>query len=374
MGSHRKPRTGLMERPVLGVSAAAALVTATLLTQTASADDGDIEEQRQRAESAKERAEEVRDRVDRLYQEAGTATQDYNKAEEEVEEQQQRVDTLLDEAAEAAEQVNESRRTLGSYAAAQYRHGAGGLSDTATLLLSTDPQSYFDQAHLLDRLGDREQEALNDFTANQQEAERASEEAGEALTELEEQEDELQEQKDTVQDKLAEARSLLDELTDEEEAAYEELERLEEEEAEREAREARQREQEQAEDDASGGSDASDSSLGAQAVAYAEDQLGKPYVWGATGPDSYDCSGLTQAAWRAAGVDIPRVTYDQVDYGTRISRGELQLGDLVFYYDDYSHVGIYAGNGQIIHAPKPGDVVKYESIDAMPVSAYVRVA
>lgn len=392
MGSHRKPRTGLLERPAarrgaIGVGAAA-LVSATLLSQSAHADDPDggaasLEEQRERAEAAAERAAHVRDEVDRLYREAGVATQRYNEAREEADEQQERVDRLLEAAAEATEDVNEARRALGAFAAAQYRHGGGGMPPTATLLLATDPQAYFSQSHALERLGERQQQALADFTVRQREAEERSEEASEALTELEEREAELQRQKEIVQNKLANAQALLDQLSEEEEAAYQELERLEREEAERRAREAQERrereqQQEQQQDagqDAGGGAaDGSYASLADQAIAFAEAQLGKPYVWGATGPDSYDCSGLTQAAWRAAGVEIPRVTWDQVTIGTQVTRDQLQPGDLVFFYDDISHVGLYVGDGQMIHAPKPGDVVKYESIDVMPIHSYVRPA
>ncbi len=397
MGSHRKPRTGLLDRPAarrgaIGVGAAA-LVSATLLSSSAYADDDDtpsIEEQRERANDARERAQEIRDEVDRLYQEAGTATQRFNEAEEDVEDQQDAVDDALDAAAQATEDVNEARRVLGSFAAAQYRHGGGGMPETATLLLSTDPRAFFDQSHALDRLGDQQQQALEDFETRQDTAGERSTDAAVALEELEDREATLQEEKDIVQGKLAEARQLLDDLTDEEQAAFDELERLEQEEAERQAREAEERRQQEAAEEAaqqeaeeaaqgdsgsSGGSaDGSYATLADQAIAFAEAQLGKPYVWGATGPDSYDCSGLTQAAWLAAGVEIPRVTWDQVNYGTSVTRDQLAPGDLVFFYDDISHVGLYIGDGQMIHAPKPGDVVKYESIDVMPIYGYVRPA
>jgi cell wall-associated NlpC family hydrolase len=95
-----------------------------------------------------------------------------------------------------------------------------------------------------------------------------------------------------------------------------------------------------------------------KAVAFAYAQLGKPYVWGATGPGSYDCSGLVQAAWAAAGVSIPRVTYDQWAALPHISSSSLQLGDLLFYNGE-GHVAIYVGNGYIIDAPRTGlDVEK----------------
>lgn len=388
MGSHRKPHAGLLEHRAARCGAvtvgAVTLASATLLTHSAHADDPpSIEEQRQRVDDARERAQEVRDRVDELYREAEVATQEYNEAQEKVEEQQQVVDDALDAAAQATEEANEARRTLGAFAAAQYRHGGGGLPQTATLLLATDPQAFFDQTHALDRLGDQQQHALDEYTARQAEAEEHSAAAEEELTELEERERELQEQKETVQQKLSEARELLDELTEEEQAELAELERLEEEEAERQRRLAEQRrreqqeQQEQAQQGGGGGggqADGSYASLAEQAIAFAEAQLDKPYVWGATGPDSFDCSGLTQAAWRAAGVELPRVTWDQVNAGTKVSREQALPGDLVFFYDDISHVGLYIGDGMMIHAPKPGDVVKYESIDTMPIHSFVRPA
>jgi cell wall-associated NlpC family hydrolase len=90
-----------------------------------------------------------------------------------------------------------------------------------------------------------------------------------------------------------------------------------------------------------------------QAVAFAYAQLGKPYVWGATGPDSFDCSGLAQAAWAAAGVAIPRDTYEQWAALPHIASSAIQPGDLL-YYDGVGHVAIYVGDGYIIDAPQTG--------------------
>ncbi len=87
-------------------------------------------------------------------------------------------------------------------------------------------------------------------------------------------------------------------------------------------------------------------------------QRGKPYVWAAGGPNSYDCSGLTAYAFRAAGIDLPHSSRAQSQMGQAVSRDQLQPGDLVFFYSPVSHVGIYIGNGQMVHAPTSGDVVK----------------
>ncbi|WP_328434123.1 C40 family peptidase [Streptomyces sp. NBC_00425] len=99
-----------------------------------------------------------------------------------------------------------------------------------------------------------------------------------------------------------------------------------------------------------------------KALAFARAQIGKPYVWGATGPGSYDCSGLAQAAWKAAGVTLPRSTRDQANAGVTVPLADARPGDLVFFYDDVSHVGVYIGNGMMIHSPKPGTYVREESV------------
>jgi cell wall-associated NlpC family hydrolase len=94
------------------------------------------------------------------------------------------------------------------------------------------------------------------------------------------------------------------------------------------------------------------------AVAYAYSQLGKPYAFATAGPDTFDCSGLTMAAWRAAGVSMPHYSGSQALLFPRVTFDQLRPGDLVFFYTDLHHVGIYIGNGQMIHAPQTGDVVK----------------
>jgi cell wall-associated NlpC family hydrolase len=95
-------------------------------------------------------------------------------------------------------------------------------------------------------------------------------------------------------------------------------------------------------------------------------QQGKPYVWAGAGPHSYDCSGLTQYAYRAAGIGLPHSSRAQATMGTPVSRDALQPGDLVFFYSPVGHVGMYIGNGQMVHAPRSGSVVKVVNLDYMP--------
>lgn len=379
MASHRKSRpTGTrvagIRTPAL---ATAALTSVALLSQTANATPSDD----------RPTLEEVEKKVDDLYRQAGSATEKYNAAKEKTAKQRKKVDGLLDDVAQRTQKLNDARQELGSFASAQYRTGAA-VPETATLLLADSPQDYFDQNQLMDRLTGRQKSAVDDYVTQQSETMKKRREATESLETLTESQNDLKTAKSTVQKKLATARELLSELTAEEKARLAAIEKKKQQEAARKAAElAKQQAEEAAErkrqeeaaqqqesDAGSGGTStgtgSSDSSTPGtstgtkadKAIAFARAQIGKPYVWGATGPDSYDCSGLTQAAWKAAGVTLPRVTYDQVNAGTTVPVSQAQPGDLVFFYDDISHVGLYIGDGMMIHAPKPGAYVREESI------------
>ena len=113
--------------------------------------------------------------------------------------------------------------------------------------------------------------------------------------------------------------------------------------------------------------------MGGPAVAYAKSQIGKSYVYGAAGPDSFDCSGLTMAAWSQAGVSLPHSSSAQYSSGQQISESELQPGDLVFYYSPISHVGMYIGDGKIVNALNPSSGVQVSGLHDMPYSGAVRV-
>lgn len=392
MASHRKPRTGILQSPAarrgaVGASAAA-LASVTLLSQSANAAPGDGDD--------KPTLEETKKKVDELHRQAGAATQKYNAAKEKTAQQRKKVDAMLDDVAKRTDQLNDARRTLSTFATAQYR--TGGVSDTATLLLADDPQGYFSQSHVMERLTVKQKKAVEDFKEQQREASKKRAKAAKSLSGLTEAQKQLAKDKKTVQTKLSQARTLLSELTAEEKARLAAIEKKKQEEARRKAAEAERKaeeerkqreaaarkaaqeeEQPQQEEEQPPPSTAqpTDDSYAAKAekvIEFAKGELGKPYVWGATGPNSYDCSGFTQAAWRAAGVELPRVTYDQVNVGTKVAKSDMKPGDLIFFYDDISHVGIYVGGGQMIHASKPGDDVKYESIDYMPFHSAVRPA
>jgi cell wall-associated NlpC family hydrolase len=378
VASHRKPqspgfrlvglRTSSGRLPALGLTTAA-LTSVALLAPAAQAEPT----------KPKPSLEEVQKKVDGLYHQAGVATQKYNAAKERTTTQRKHLDHLLDDVAKRTDQLNKARRELGSIAAAQYR--TGGLSDTATLLLADDPQQYFDESHLMSRLTDRQKAAVDSYQKQQTATAKKRAEAARSLQDLTKSQATLRKSKEDVQKKLGSARKLLSKLTAEEKARLAAIERKKREAAERRARElarkqaaAAQQQQQQQQQSGSGTSTdlKSYAALGGKAVAFAKNQIGKPYVWGATGPDSFDCSGLTQAAWKTAGISLPRTTWDQVKVGKTVSADEALPGDLVFYYSDVSHVGIYIGNGNVIDAPKPGDNVRTVPMTYMPIHSVVR--
>ncbi|GAA4698770.1 hypothetical protein GCM10023215_41470 [Pseudonocardia yuanmonensis] len=119
-------------------------------------------------------------------------------------------------------------------------------------------------------------------------------------------------------------------------------------------------------DDAVDGVVGQASGVGAKALAAARTKLGTPYQWGASGPNAFDCSGLTSWAFKQAGVSIPRTSAAQSTFGTAVGKDQLQPGDLVFFYSPVSHVGIYMGGGKILHASTSGEPVKISDMSAMP--------
>ncbi|AWI33100.1 NlpC/P60 family protein [Streptomyces sp. ICN441] len=349
MAAHRKPR----QRTLPGTAARFSATLALAGAATATAFEG-------AGHAAPAPApDDVRAGADRLYREAEEATEKYNGAKEKADRARREAEELRDEAARRTERLNASRNALGSFATAQYR--AGGLDPALRLVLDSDPSRYLAGAELTERVGDRQAATVAAVHRQMRELEQVRAEAGERLAVLEEQRTRVERHRAAVREKLAAAEALLARLSAEERAAYAGRGDVPAERADR---------------DALRGAPAvaAPNPRAAQAVAYAYGALGKPYVWGATGPSAFDCSGLTQAAWRSAGVALPRTTYTQINAGQRVSRSQLAPGDLVFFYSGVSHVGLYIGGGRMIHAPRPGAPVRIAPIDQMPYAGATRVA
>ncbi|MGW0698622.1 NlpC/P60 family protein [Streptomyces sp. NPDC002867] len=347
MAAHRKPR----QHPLTGPAARTAATLALAGAATTTALDGSAHAEPRLTPA------QLKARVDRLYQEAGEATEKYNGAKERTAQARGALDELRDEAARRTERLNASRNALGSVATAQYR--SGGIDPGLQLALTSDPDEYLARASLAERVGERHAAAVAGVHRRLVDLGRLRAQAGERTAELERHRRELARHKAVVKDKLAAAERLLARLTAEQRTAYDAGPA----DPARAGRSTTPR----------GGLKAPNGRA-AQAVAYAYGTLGKPYVWGATGPSAYDCSGLTQAAWRSAGVSLPRTTYTQINAGQRVSRAQLAPGDLVFFYSGISHVGLYIGGGQMIHAPRPGAPVRVAPIDQMPFAGATRVS
>jgi cell wall-associated NlpC family hydrolase len=308
------------------------------------------------APSAKLSKDEVKAKVDQLYQQAEQATEKYDGAKEKQQKLQKEISTIQDNVARGQQELNKLRDGLGSMATAQYR--SGGIDPSVQLFLSSDPDSFLDKASTLDQLSAQQVEGLKKIQDKQRELAQERAEATEKLKDLASTRTELGKKKNEVKGKLAEAQRLLNTLTAKEKAALAA-------EQERANRSSTQR--------PNLGNDTSASGRAAAAFSAAQSVIGTPYVYGASGPSSFDCSGLTSWAYAHAGVSIPRTSESQAGIGAHLSMSQLQVGDLVFFYGDLHHVGLYAGNGQVLHAPHTGAVVRYESISNMPFQFGVRV-
>ncbi|MCX5035867.1 NlpC/P60 family protein [Streptomyces coelicoflavus] len=346
MGTHRRPR-----QRAKGGGRARTAATITLAGAATATGLGGTTVQA----APQPTAAQVRAKVDKLYQEAEVATEKYNGAKEKADAAEQRLEELRDEAARKEDRLNSAREALGSVAAAQYR--SGGLDPALQLALSSDPDRYLDGAAFAERAGSRQRAEVGRVRKELRDIEQLRGAARVEVTSLKSRRAELKRHRETVTGKLEKARSLLSRLTTEERAG---------------AGDRASRSTPGPREGLSASSQAPNSRAAA-AVAYAYQKLGSPYVWGATGPNAFDCSGLTQAAYRAAGVSLPRTTYAQIDAGRRVGRSELLPGDLVFFYSGISHVGIYVGNGRMIHAPNPSAPVRVAPVDEMPFAGAARV-
>lgn len=338
MASHRRPKQPSRARVTVLTTAAAAAVAFS--AQAANA-----------APSAKPGKDQVKSQVDALNEQAEQATENYDGAKAKQDQLQSEISALQDKVARGQDELNQLRNGIGMMASAQYR--TGSIDPSVQLFLSSSPNDYLDKASTLDQLSSQQVEALKKIQEKQRELAQERQEATGKLKDLAATRTELGKNKQEVQGKLAAAQKLLNSLTAAERAAL-------------------QADQQRASRDSQRAAFSVSVSVGVgsgragAAFSAAQSKVGSPYVWGSPGAYSFDCSGLTSWAYAQAGVSIPRTSQAQANAGTRIySQSELQVGDLVIFFNDLHHVGLYAGNGQVLHAPRTGTVVRYESMSTV---------
>ena len=291
---------------------------------------------------------DVKARVDRLYHEAEAAQERLHDARLDL------VDLRRDLSGLEADQERQDERLAAvrdqvSDAVVRQLEGEG-ISTVGQIVVSEDPGSFLDSLSTMSSFNDLQANLLSDYDTELEALEIRREATDARTTEIAELTDQLSAEKKTVDDKLAEAKSVLADLEDEE------RERLL---------------------TSRGGTARVPASVpasgrAAAAVQYAMAQVGDAYVYGAMGESAFDCSGLTMRAWAQAGVSLPHSSSAQYGSGPHIAASDLQPGDLVFYYSPISHVGMYIGNGMIVHAANPGTGVAVSGLYSMPYVGAVR--
>ena len=283
-------------------------------------------------------AKELKDQAFKLADQLEKLTEQYNGLKVKLQQSQQAAKVAAGNAERQQKSLEGLREKVGSLAATSYMQG--GTDPTVSFISAQDPQVVLDRAATLNYFATQDSTQVLGLMQAMQSAQRARKSAEERAQQVTQLKAELTAQKKKVT------------------SAYEKVR---------------------------GKAVKKDPSLlaklpvigegkAAQALRYAMSKLGRPYVWGASGPSTFDCSGLTMWAYKQVGINLPHYTGSQWNAGAHVSRSQLQPGDLVFFYADLHHMGMYIGNGKMIHAPHTGDVVKIASMDGRPFAGGVRVA
>jgi cell wall-associated NlpC family hydrolase len=280
---------------------------------------------------------QVQKKLSRLMSQEDQAGQQYDQAAQAVASARQQLTLINREVTRDTAQFQAMRGQIAQLAAAAYENGT--MTSMGALLTSSSPQTVISQASMLQQLSSTQSAELKEFIAAARQvttAQRTARRDEAAVAALEKK---RLTRKKIISSAVAQEQTLLNQLTGAQQILL------------------------------SGGGVTTGTytgptnTAGEKAVAFAYLQLGKPYVWGATGPDYYDCSGLVQAAWASAGVSIPRDTYSQYAALPHVPMSAIQPGDLIFF-DGLGHVGIFVGNNTVIDAPQAGEDVELISLSS----------
>ncbi|MFF2184261.1 NlpC/P60 family protein [Streptomyces sp. NPDC058155] len=324
-----------------------------------------------RDEGAPRGVSELLTEMRKLYQQAEEATEAYNATEVKLTAQQAEAKKVGAGLTDARKALVRSRAQAGLLARRQYQ-GTSELSSYVQLLLTDDPQRALEQKHLMDRAQRDRLSTVARLTNGERRADTLAARSRKALDEQKALAAKQKKQRDTVKAKLTDVEKMLASLTTEQIAAIAEREDADTDKAQEKLVTSGALGQAAGGDTSIGTSPRAPSAEGDEALTYAVEQIGKPYLWGADGPEAYDCSGLTSRAWTRAGVAVPRTSQEQWAELERVELSELRPGDLVVYFPKATHVAMYLGDGKVIHAPRPGARVKVSPIASNPLLGAVR--
>lgn len=299
--------------------------------------------------SAEPTLPEVRDRVDTLYRQAEQASEKYNDARLELADIEDDLTVLRADQRRQDRALDKVRTKVEAALLREYQQR--GVSTVGQVMFSGDPSRFLEQLSTMSAYNDLQSDLFADYRVELRALQVRRAATQERADELAAVKTAMAKAKDRVDDRYDAAQDLLDDLEADERAEVVPTR-------------SDSRDVDVADVPVSGRAKA--------AVAYALAQVGDSYVYGAAGPDAFDCSGLTMMAWQQAGVSLSHSSSAQMGEGTPVALNALQPGDLVFYYSPVSHVGLYIGGGKIVDAANPGTGVRITGVTSMPFSGAVR--
>ena len=333
---------------------------------------------------------QARSLIKQLQKDAAGIDQQYTDVQEQIKECRAQLRLKQADAQAQTKKVGRLKLHVGQIALAQFQNRS--LDSAAHLVVTPDIEGFLSQISTVQKVSENQNSALQDYQQAQANLAELEHSAETELVTLGEKEKQLKSLTAASDNKLDQAKKVLAKLTAAQQKQLAEAEKKAAAKASADARAATKapaktngRAATKASPKANGSraarkappstrSSSTGSSKGAKALAYAKAQLGEPYARSGAGPSSWDCSGLTMMAWGSVGVSLPHSSRQQFSRGHSVAKPDLQLGDLVFFYSDISHVGLYAGNGQVIHAPRPGKSVEYIKMSYMPYAGARRPA
>ena len=343
---------------------------------------------------------EARNLIKQLQADAAGIDQQYTDVQEQIKEGRSQLKLKQADVQAQTEKVERLKLHVGQIALAQFQNR--NLDTAARLFVTSDIEGFLSQISTVQKVSENQSSSLQDYQQAQANLAALQHSVETDLAALGEEEKQLRSLTEASDSKLDEAKDVLAKLTSEQRRQLAEAEEKATAMANAEGRAATKATAEtNAERRAAGSATAKTAterraatnaaaktnterraatkaspdstrssvtgiSKGAKALAYAKAQLGEPYARSGAGPSSWDCSGLTMMAWGSVGVSLPHSSRQQFGRGQSVAKSNLQPGDLVFFYSDIHHVGLYAGNGQVIHAPRPGKSVEYIKMSYMP--------